>query len=66
MLLCEIPGSRLKRAAWHVSDNLRDSGQALDEVAHDGRATPSHDQIVRHMGNDGAPRMVRDDTEMVS
>ena len=30
------------------------------------RLRPSHDQIVRHMGNDDAPRMVRNDTEMVS
>jgi hypothetical protein len=29
-------------------------------------ASPSHDQIVRHVGNDNAPRMVRNDTEVVS
>src|SRR6266516_3251847 len=29
------------------------------EIANDGMATPSHDQIVRHMDNDSAPRMVR-------
>jgi len=41
-------------------------GHASDEIAHDGRATPSHDQIVRHMGNDSAPRMVWNDTEIIS
>ncbi len=51
---------------WYVTANLRDSGNASVEIAHDGRAAPSHHQIVRHMGNDRAPRMVRNDIEMVS
>jgi hypothetical protein len=29
--------------------------------ASDGRATPSRHQIVRHMRNDGAPRVVRNE-----
>jgi hypothetical protein len=29
------------------------------------QATASHQEIVRHMGNDSAPRMVRNDTGMV-
>ena len=51
---------------WYVTGNLRDSGHASDEIAHDVRATRSHYQIVRHMGNDSAPRMFRNDIEMVS
>jgi len=34
--------------------------------AYDLRASPSHDQIVLHMGNDPARRMVRNQTEIVS
>ena len=33
--------------------------------AYDLRASPSHHQIVRHMGNDPARRMVRNQTEIV-
>jgi hypothetical protein len=46
--------------------NLRDSSHASDKIAHVGKATPSHHQIVRHGGNASAPRMVQNDTEMVS
>ena len=53
-----------------VSSGLKSEGQGIgiqSEIAQDGSASPLHDQIVRHMADDGAPlRLVRNDTEIVS
>lgn len=59
-------GIRYRIEWWYIAADLWDFGHAGDEAAHHSRASPSHDQIVRHVGNDNALRMVRNDTEMVS
>ena len=57
-----------RRRVPSALDAYADRGIGIQsEIAHADMGAPLHDQIVRHVGNDGAPlRLVRNDTEIVS